>query len=165
MSSSPVTSFLAFLWALSRTLTSLLYCGVQNCTQHSKWGCTSTKGRIASFDQMVMLCFRLSSKMHGFIWSKDLVQIELCSTILSFHIHLIPEYLFLWGTSYIFARPDFLMRSPVAPTSTGWQNIDKHILILGSLESLNHKPSSLFFVFFPPTQQPVPLLSIRFPSW
>lgn len=131
--SSPVTSFAAFLWAFLRTLTSILCCGTQYCIQYSKRGRTSTKykGRITSFDQMVMLCCGHSSKMHGLIWSKDILPLntELCSTILSFYIHLIPEYLFLWGTSHIFARPDFLMRSPVAPTSTGWKSTDKHILI------------------------------------
>ncbi|KAK4827829.1 hypothetical protein QYF61_021913 [Mycteria americana] len=35
MPSSPSTSFVALLWMHSRTFTSFLNCGAQNCTQHS----------------------------------------------------------------------------------------------------------------------------------
>lgn len=84
--SSPVTSFVAFLWAFLRTLTSILCCGAQYCIQYSKRGRTSTKykGRITSFDQMVMLCCGHSSKMHGLIWSKDFFYLWTLSFVAQF---------------------------------------------------------------------------------
>lgn len=55
--SSLVTNFAAHLWMFLRMLTSFLYCGDQNCTQYSRWGCTNDKhsGRITCFDQLFML--------------------------------------------------------------------------------------------------------------
>lgn len=51
--SSPVISLIA----LNQTLTSFLYGGVQNCTQHWKWGCSSIKysRKITYFDQLAVL--------------------------------------------------------------------------------------------------------------
>ena len=58
MPSSPFTSFVALLWTHSRTFTSFLNCGAQNCTQASRWGRTNAEysGMITSFDRLVMLC-------------------------------------------------------------------------------------------------------------
>lgn len=58
-------SFGDLLWMLSRTLTSLLCCGTQNCTQYSRWSFTSAKyiGRITTYEQPAMLCV-----MHLKVW-------------------------------------------------------------------------------------------------
>ena len=41
--SSPFTSFLAFLWTHSRTVTPFFNCGAQNCTHYSRPGCTNAE--------------------------------------------------------------------------------------------------------------------------
>jgi len=43
MSSSPFTSFVVLLWMHSRTFTTLLDCGAQNCTRYSRWCHTNTE--------------------------------------------------------------------------------------------------------------------------
>ena len=65
MPSSPCTSFVALLWAHSRTFTSFLNCGAQSCTQCSMWSCPSTEfdGTIAPPDSSVVLCL-----MHPRVW-------------------------------------------------------------------------------------------------
>ena len=58
MPSSPSTSFVALLCTRSRTFTSFLSGGAQNCTQYSRWGPTNAeyRGTIPSFDRLVVLC-------------------------------------------------------------------------------------------------------------
>lgn len=58
MPASPVTSSVALLCTLSRTLISCLYFKAQNSTQYSSQCCTNTKysNRISSFDWLVMHC-------------------------------------------------------------------------------------------------------------
>lgn len=47
----------AFLWVLSWSLASFLYCAAQSCPQYSMRGYTSSKyNRITSFDQLATLC-------------------------------------------------------------------------------------------------------------
>jgi len=57
MPSSLFTSSVAFLWTLSRVLTSFLYYKAQNCTQYSGWGCTNAEytGRTNAFDHLAMV--------------------------------------------------------------------------------------------------------------
>ncbi|KAK4816063.1 hypothetical protein QYF61_011071 [Mycteria americana] len=58
MPSSPVTSSVALRWTHSRTFTSFLNGGAQNCTQRSRGGHTSAEysGMMPSLDQLVVLC-------------------------------------------------------------------------------------------------------------